>query len=143
MLENIKSVYFIKLIFIYVDEKDKLKIAKYNKKLQKDIDISIINYKHLSGRYIVYDESKKFGKEYKGENDMLIYEGEYLNGERNGKGKEYYIFNRIEFEGEYLNGKRNGKGKEYDRNGKVIFEGEYLNGKKWNGFGNKNDITKI
>ena len=37
------------------------------------------------------------------------------------------------FEGEYLNGKRNGKGKEYNKEGKLIFEGEYLNGFKWNG----------
>ena len=35
------------------------------------------------------------------------------------------------FEGEYLNGKRNGKGKEYDKyNSKLEYEGEYLNGKK-------------
>ena len=34
------------------------------------------------------------------------------------------------FEGEYLNGERNGKGKEYDWNGNLIFEGEYLNGLK-------------
>ena len=34
------------------------------------------------------------------------------------------------FEGEYLNGKRNGKAKEYNRNGKITFEGEYLNGNK-------------
>ena len=31
------------------------------------------------------------------------------------------------FEGEYLNNLRNGKGKEYDYNGKLIFEGEYSN----------------
>ena len=37
----------------------------------------------------------------------------------------------LKFEGEYLNGKRNGKAKEYD--GDLIFEGEYKNGKKWNG----------
>ena len=34
------------------------------------------------------------------------------------------------YEGEYLNGKRNGKGKEYDSDGELKFEGEYLNGKK-------------
>ena len=35
------------------------------------------------------------------------------------------------FEGEYLNGKRYGKGKEYDfYNGGLIFEGEYINGKR-------------
>ena len=31
------------------------------------------------------------------------------------------------FEGEYKNGRKNGKGKE------LLFEGEYLNGKRWNG----------
>ena len=36
----------------------------------------------------------------------------------------------LRFEGEYLFGKRNGKGKEYGYNGKLIFEGEYINGKK-------------
>ena len=38
-------------------------------------------------------------------------------------------------EGEYLNGKRNGKGKEYYENGNIKFEGEYLNGKKSEGIG--------
>ena len=37
------------------------------------------------------------------------------------------------YEGEYLNGKKHGKGKDFDNNGNLIFEGEYLNGKKWNG----------
>ena len=34
------------------------------------------------------------------------------------------------FEGQYLYGVRNGKGKEYNSDGKLIFEGEYLNGKR-------------
>ena len=33
-----------------------------------------------------------------------------LNGKITGKGKEYYDNGKISFEGEYLNGKRNGKG---------------------------------
>ena len=37
------------------------------------------------------------------------------------------------FEGEYKNCVRNGKGKEYNTNGKLLFEGEFKNGKKWNG----------
>ena len=37
------------------------------------------------------------------------------------------------FEGEYLNGVRNGKGKEYCKNGILEFEGEFSNGKRWNG----------
>ena len=51
----------------------------------------------------------------------------------NGKGclKEYDKYKyRILFEGEYLNGLRNGKGKEYNEYGTLLFEGEYLNGKK-------------
>ena len=39
------------------------------------------------------------------------------------------------FEGEFLNGEKNGKGKEYYDNGILKFDGEYLNGKKWNGKG--------
>ena len=51
-----------------------------------------------------------------------------MDGERwNGKIKEYEYNNIIKFEGEYLNGKRNGKGKEY-RFGDLVFEGEYLDG---------------
>ena len=72
------------------------------------------------------------GKEYSfGE---LKFEGEYLNGERNGKGKEY-SFGKLIFEGEYLNRKRNRKGKAYYYNGEIEFEGEYLDGKRWNGKG--------
>ena len=86
-----------------------------------------------------------------------MYEGEILNGERNGKGKEYYygyssIFgntsgHKLKFEGDYLKGKKwNGKGfdkkgnvtyelnngcgivKEYYDNGNLEYEEEYLNG---------------
>ena len=72
-------------------------------------------------------------KEYN-DNGELLFEGEYLNGLRNGKGKDYF-FGKLIFEGEYLNGERNGKGKEFDDRGYLIFEGEYLNGIKWNGNG--------
>ena len=51
------------------------------------------------------------GKEYVTLNNDLLYEGEYVNGKRNGKGKEYYDDGALEFEGEYINGKRNGKEK--------------------------------
>ena len=45
---------------------------------------------------------------------------------------EEYEYHLLIYEGEYLNGKRNGKGKEYYY-GDLIFEGEYLDGKKWDG----------
>ena len=38
----------------------------------------------------------------------------------------------LSFEGEYLNGQRNGKGKEYDDMGNLIFEGEYKNNERIN-----------
>ncbi len=44
---------------------------------------------------------------------ILRFEGEYINGIRNGKGKEKYKNGKLEFEGEFINRKRNGKGKEY------------------------------
>ena len=43
--------------------------------------------------------------------------------------KEYDEYEELKFEGEYLNGQRNGKRKEY-HDKKLIFEGEYLNRKK-------------
>ena len=64
---------------------------------------------------------------------ILLSEWEYLNGERNGKGKEYDFNGVLDFEGEYLNDKRNGKGKEYWGDGKLMFEGEYLSNFKIKG----------
>ena len=94
--------------------------------------------KGYHSKKVVYEikDGKGKAKEYD-LNGKLKFEGEYLNGERNGKGKEYEYGNCI-FEGEYLNGERNGKGKEYIYNydsgtNTIIFEGEYLNGKRWNG----------
>ena len=90
-----------------------------------------------SNNNIVYElkHGKGFIKEYDNYCSELKFEGEYLNGKRHGKGKEYDRNGKLEFEGEYLNGERNGKGKEYDENGKLKFEGEYLNGEIWNGYG--------
>ena len=71
-----------------MDEKTKLDLLKYNKNHQRKINISLINYKLFKDCYIIYEEKGR-GKEYN-EFDELIFEGEYLNGKRNGKGKEYY-----------------------------------------------------
>ena len=155
IIYNIKSEYIIKILFFHLNEKIKLKLIKYNKNLQNTIDINLNNYKFFSKRYIEFEADGK-GKEYYGYNDELKFEGEYLNGKRNGKGKEYNSEEQLIFEGEftngkkwngkikeyddyydrliieveYVNGKRNGKGKEYYNNGRIKFEGEYLNGKR-------------
>ena len=95
--------------------------------------IGILNDDHGHLLYEI-NNGKGYYREFNQLN-RLIFQGEHLNGERNGKGKEYNDNGFMIFEGEYLNGKRNGKGKEYNKNDKIIFEGEYLNGKKWNGIG--------
>ena len=61
----------------------------------------------------------------------MLFEGEYLRGDKwKGKIKEYYKDELI-FEGEYLDGKIwSGKGKEINSVGDIKFEGEYINGKK-------------
>ena len=112
MLQNIKSSYFIKLIYTFVEESQKLKLVRYNKNIQKYLDISIINYKYFKGRYIIY-ESNGIGKIYDVYFGKLIFEGKYLNGKKNGNGIEYDCKGNKLFEGEYLNGEKNGKGKEY------------------------------
>ena len=53
-----------------------------------------------------------------------------INGEiKRGKGIgfDYHMPDNIIFEGEYVNGLKNGKGKEYDDENNLLFEGEYLN----------------
>ena len=84
-----------------------MKLLKYNKKEQKNLDISIINYKFYNGKYLTFEKDGKV-KEYDSYKDKLIFEGGYLNGKKNGIIKEYDINGKLEFEGEYLNGIRNG-----------------------------------
>ena len=67
-------------------------------------------------------EYNKYGK--------LIFEGEYLNGKRNGKGKEYYDYDEMLLvKPDYLTRRV----KEYNKSGDLIFEGEYLNNYKLKG----------
>ena len=54
MLQNSKSIYFIKKLFTFIDEKNKLEIIKYNKNIQNILDISLINYKFFCKRYIIF-----------------------------------------------------------------------------------------
>ena len=148
MFENIKSTYILKIIFSFIDNKTKLYLVKYSKRLQIKIDIDINYYKLFKSEYIIY-ESKEKSKIYNSYNDELIYKGEILKGKKNGKGKEFYKNGLIKYEGEYLNGKKwnvniydiegnlkytlkNGAGiiEEYNNDGYLIFNGEYLNGER-------------
>ena len=79
-------------------------------------------------RNVIYELNNGNGKVKEYWNDILYFDGEYWNGKKNGKGRQYNNNGRLIYEGEYLNGIRNGKGIEYNRNGEIIFKGEYLNG---------------
>jgi len=101
----IKSKKILKEIFSYLGIKKLFKIIIYNKHLQKTLNINIEKYKNISGKYKI-GKKEGIGKVYKLNTNVLIFEGEYLNGEKNGKGKEYYNNSKLKFEGEYLNGKK-------------------------------------
>ena len=136
-INSIKSPYIIKEIFSLLNEKKKLELIIYNKKLQNFFDIKIEDYKKKSRKYRIIDK-KGFGKEYILNTKTLLFEGKYVKNKRNGIGKEYYENGQIKFIGNYLDGKRNGEGKKYYENGKIKFKGEYLNGNKLKGKGYNN-----
>ena len=104
----------------------------YYKELQKILGVDINEYKkNMSGIYKINEKNGK-GRENILNANKVIFEGEYLNGKRKGKGREYYSNGRLKFKGLYLNGKRNGIGKEYYIwDGSKKYEGEYKNGIIW------------
>ena len=147
-IRDINSYFMIKNIFKFLSEKQFLKLIMYNKLFQNLLSVDIKNYQKISEKYKIGGRNGA-GKVFLKESNILIFEGEYLNGKRNGKGTEYNYDGKIIFEGEYLNGKRwngkgynnngikeftlkngNGKGKIYNYYGKLEFEGEYKNGKR-------------
>jgi len=71
----------------------------------------------------------------------IIFEGEFFDGQKNGKGKEYNKEGQIIFEGEYMYDEKL-KGKEYIKE-KLEYEGEYLFNRKWNGKGFDTKGNKI
>ncbi|MGD1841844.1 MAG: MORN repeat-containing protein [Thermonemataceae bacterium] len=57
-----------------------------------------------------------------------VYEGEYTNGKREGYGT--YIFaNQVKYEGEWKNDLRHGKGKMYSQEGKILLNGNWIDDK--------------
>ena len=142
MLKQIKSLLILKKLFNHLFIDAKLRLLRYNKNFQNILNITIIDFRNLSKTFIIIERAG-YGKEYDSYNDELLYEGEFINGKRNGKWKEYDGIGRLRYEGEYLNGKRNGKGKEYTFG--YIYEGEFLDDKR-NGKGkiyNKYENNKL
>ena len=150
-INNIKSKYILEGLFEFVSEIIKLELIVYNNKLKNILNIDIENYKNQCQIELIIEKNGNVKEYYKNTN-ILVYEGEYKNGKRNGKGKEYYFDKSIKFQGEYLKGEplngtgldeigniilklEKGIGKEYYDNGIIQFEGEYYKGRRWNGKG--------
>ena len=120
LYKSVKSLNIIKHILSFLYKNKKLNLIVYNKNLQYKLGINIEYYKEVSGRYKIIDTNGK-GKEYELITIQLLFEGEYKNGKRNGKGIELYGNGKIKFCGDYLNGKRY-KGKGYSIERKLEFE---------------------
>ena len=154
-IREIKSSFIIKRVFSFLNDKQKLNMIIYNKELQNNFELDIEDYIKISGKYKINGKNGK-GSVYSLNTFKLIFEGEYINGKRNGKGKEYFdnvklkskfaevqLFRHLKFKRLYIDDKRNGKGKEYFDNDKLKskinkvppfrrlkFERKYINDKR-------------
>ena len=84
---DIKSSYFIKELFSFLKKNRQLNMVIYNKELQKKLLFNIEDYKRISGKNKIGDKNGK-GKEYILNTNILIFEGEYLNGKKMEKEKK-------------------------------------------------------
>jgi antitoxin component YwqK of YwqJK toxin-antitoxin module len=67
-------------------------------------------------------------------NDVILYDGEFLNFKFQGNGRLYYKTGEVAYEGSWDNGQKNGFGKYYLKSGKIKYNGNFKNNKKC-GFG--------
>ena len=58
MQAKLKSTFFMKKLFSHLNERRKLKLIKYNKSIQKDLDIGLINYLYFT-KNILYMKQKE------------------------------------------------------------------------------------
>ena len=167
IIKNIKSNFILReKIFSMLLNSKKLDLVCYNKALQKSLCLNIENYKRES-RKIIKGDRNGYGKIILVDENILLFEGQYSNGKKNGYGKEYYKNGKIKYKGEYSNGLRHSKGEEYYKNGKIkykgeyskgklngkgieffetgvkSFQGEYINERKWNGIGYNSKGKKV
>jgi len=118
----VKIMYKDKLLFEGEYKNGKIWNGKGYKTNNDEIEYEIIDG---NGEYKAYEYN--FG--------FLYFDGNLVNGEINGNGKEYYPNGNLNFNAEYLNGIKNGFGKEYYTNGNLKFEGMYKDDMEWKGKG--------
>ena len=82
IFNNLKSDYFIRKLFEYISKRKSLETIKYNKNIQKRMDININDYKDYSEKYTSIElEIIPMKKEY----------GEFINIKEESK-KYYHIY---------------------------------------------------
>ena len=128
MWRKINISFILNKSFNYLDTKRKFNIIVYNKRIQKNLELNLIDFKRISGKYKI--EEHGIIKIYNIFTKNLLFKGYYANGKINGKGWEFNKKGKLIFQGEYLDGQKwKGQLKEYDDiTGKLILEYEYLNG---------------
>ena len=89
-IRDIKSSFIKQKIFSFLSEKQLLNMIKYNKELQNIYSIDIERLKKVSGKYKIGEKNGK-GSEYLIDTNILIFEGEYLNGKKMEKEKNIAI----------------------------------------------------
>ena len=105
MMSNIKSNFIKKKLFSLLADKPKLNIIHYNKRIQKITNIDIDDYKKYADCILSIDTKGRGIIRSLSDNDIILFEGEYSNRKKNGKGIQYYK-GRIIFEGEYKDNKK-------------------------------------
>ena len=150
----------------YKNGKKNGKGKEYNNEGKLIFEGEYLDGKKWNGRFYVEDEyeneeyilknGKGFVREYRFINysENCSFEGLYMNGERNGYGREYAVYDlftiKLVYEGGFLNGIKHGYGIEYgydyyDYSNEfyyISFKGEFLNGKRWNGEAKEYDKDK-
>ena len=86
MLGNIKSKPNFQEVFSFLSEKRLLKLVIYNKQFQNKLEKRLIDYKIMSGKYIIYEGTNQ-GKICDDISHKLIFEGGLLKGKKMEKEK--------------------------------------------------------
>lgn len=64
------------------------------------------------------------GKQY--ENGIMVYNGDFVKGKRDGHGFSYYLNRTLKYDGDWKDNKANGNGKFYNEEGILEAEGEFV-----------------
>jgi antitoxin component YwqK of YwqJK toxin-antitoxin module len=93
----------------------------------------LIPFEKIKKKVVIYGfklpNGKRHGKFSKRYNGKLKNEGHYLNGQKEGLWKSWYMNGQLGSEGDYSNGQKEGPWKVWYANGQLLCEGLYSNGK--------------